>query len=185
MSTRVSSRALGVRLWSTGLAPLLISLLGPAAGQAQRVETPAFDRPVGRPSILEMEPLAQRPSGADTIAGQRTSRLGERFLWGFGTGFVAFGIASQATGLRHGEWAAASYVFGSAMGVVLVTRRHEGARPFRALLGAVAGAAVPILLVQLAGPEHADSPPPVALVAGSLFVVGVPLAAAVAHSIGR
>jgi hypothetical protein len=162
----------------------VVLLLGlPAAADAQRREaagivTRAPNGVVG--SRAFGAPIPHDVADSRSLPGRST--LAERWVSGLVTGTIVvlpLVLIDRQNSDVLDRWAAPVYVAGSTTGVVLATKAREGAHPLLVLAGTTVGA---VLLIANARDSGGDGGPDLR----DLTVwFGIPLAGALAHSVGE
>jgi len=124
------------------------------------------------------------PLGQDAApTGVRPTTFFERAAWGAGAGFLGVAAASALTKGDGDAWVAVPLVgAASAAGVMLVTARHEGARPVSTVLGTAIAMTLPAIV--LASFESTPEGPGPEIAVGFALLVSAPLGAAAGHGLG-
>jgi hypothetical protein len=169
---------------------LVIGAFVGLVGSAHAQRLPPVVAGVAPPSMDAPLMVACLP--IDARQRQTHSTFMARSLWGLGGGILAALVASAVSGEGGASDAVttASYVGGTVLGVVLVTRAHEGVRPLGTVVGALAGAAVGVGFAfgvcQLSY-DSLDDPgacsPSAAIAAGFTFLIATPVGASIGHSV--
>jgi len=163
----------------TLLASAIVSLLicAPLAGQrAGPVRASLLPHP---PSMVASLPPFQQ----DTAPGVRPTTFLERAAWGAGAGVLGVAAASALAQDDGDAWVAIPLIgAASAAGVMLVTAKHEGARPLSTVLGTAIAMTLPAIV--LASMEPTPEGPGPEIVVGFALLVAAPLGAAAGHGLG-
>ena len=116
------------------------------------------------------------------VNSQAPSTFPQRFLAGATVAWLALGSYWLLDNKDQWGWTVFTYTAGSALGVFLVTRGREGARPWPTLAGAALGA-VPGVVVAVSNDDPEG--PGAELAWAYVFLLSAPLGAAVGHGVGR
>lgn len=155
----------------------LLMLSAVAVGQTgpPRLLPPRWQHQAQAPQLLGRRNLAS----ATLSVGEGTTTLPERLVWGLAVG-APLGLAALYVLQPDDEWIALPVYAGfSALGVMAVTHKREGARPARTVLGAGVGVALPLLVHRPSAESRLDDD----LAAAIAALVLAPVGAAVFHTL--